>query len=42
VDDGGIGERVGRVEGLLGELEALADPVARDTATETLQAVLEL
>jgi Fe-S cluster biogenesis protein NfuA/nitrite reductase/ring-hydroxylating ferredoxin subunit len=42
VDDGAIGERVGRVEGLLGELEALADPVARDTATETVQAVLEL
>jgi len=35
-------ELIGRVEGLLGELESLADPVARDTALETVQAVLEL
>jgi Fe-S cluster biogenesis protein NfuA/nitrite reductase/ring-hydroxylating ferredoxin subunit len=33
---------IGQVEGLLGELESLADPTARDTALETVQAVLEL
>ena len=33
---------IGQVEGLLGELESLADPAARDTALETVQAVLEL
>jgi Fe-S cluster biogenesis protein NfuA/nitrite reductase/ring-hydroxylating ferredoxin subunit len=35
-------ELIGQVEGLLGELEALSDPSARDTALETVQAVLEL
>ena len=35
-------ELIGQVEGLLGELESLADPAARDTALETVQAVLEL
>jgi Fe-S cluster biogenesis protein NfuA/nitrite reductase/ring-hydroxylating ferredoxin subunit len=35
-------ELTGRVEGLLGELEALADPRARDVALETVQALLEL
>ena len=35
-------ELIGQVEGLLGELESLADPTARDTALETVQAVLEL
>ncbi len=35
-------ELIGRVEGLLGELESLADPAARDVALETVQAVLEL
>jgi Fe-S cluster biogenesis protein NfuA/nitrite reductase/ring-hydroxylating ferredoxin subunit len=33
---------IGRVEGLLEELESLADPAARDVALETVQAVLEL
>lgn len=35
------GERVARIENLLEELEALADPVARETATETVQALLD-
>jgi len=39
VEDGAL---IGRVEGLLGELESLADPRARDTALETVQAVLDL
>jgi Fe-S cluster biogenesis protein NfuA/nitrite reductase/ring-hydroxylating ferredoxin subunit len=33
---------IGQVEALLGELESLGDPSARDTALETVQAVLEL
>ena len=33
---------IGRVEGLLEELESLADPSARGVALETVQAVLEL
>jgi Fe-S cluster biogenesis protein NfuA/nitrite reductase/ring-hydroxylating ferredoxin subunit len=33
---------IGRVEGLLGELESLPDARARDTALETVQAVVEL
>ena len=33
---------IGRVEGLLEQLEALADPSARDVALQTMQAVLEL
>jgi Fe-S cluster biogenesis protein NfuA/nitrite reductase/ring-hydroxylating ferredoxin subunit len=36
------GELIGRVEGLLGEIESLPDPRARDTALETVQAVLDL
>jgi Fe-S cluster biogenesis protein NfuA/nitrite reductase/ring-hydroxylating ferredoxin subunit len=35
-------ELIGRVEGLLEELEALGDPAARDVALETVQAVLDL
>jgi Fe-S cluster biogenesis protein NfuA len=35
-------EQVARVEGLLGRLEALPDAAARDTATEVMQALLEL
>jgi Fe-S cluster biogenesis protein NfuA/nitrite reductase/ring-hydroxylating ferredoxin subunit len=42
VDDGGVGERVARVEALLGQVETLPDPRARETATEMVQAVLEL
>lgn len=36
------GELIGRVEGLLEELESLTDPAARDVALGTVQAVLEL
>jgi Fe-S cluster biogenesis protein NfuA/nitrite reductase/ring-hydroxylating ferredoxin subunit len=39
MDDGAL---IGRVEGLLGELESLADARARDVALETVQAVLDL
>jgi Fe-S cluster biogenesis protein NfuA/nitrite reductase/ring-hydroxylating ferredoxin subunit len=35
-------ELIGRVEGLLEELEVLADPATRDVALETVQAVLAL
>jgi Fe-S cluster biogenesis protein NfuA len=35
-------EQVARVEGLLEQLEALSDPVARATATEVVQALLDL
>lgn len=35
-------EQVARVEGLLGQLDALPDAVARDTATEAMQALLDL
>lgn len=35
-------ELIGRVEGLLEELESLGDPATRDVALETVQAVLEL
>ena len=42
MDDLAADELVGRVEGLLGELESLADPAARELATTTVQALLEL
>ncbi|MEA2398763.1 MAG: hypothetical protein QOK25_2319 [Thermoleophilaceae bacterium] len=42
MDDDGARDRVARVEALLEELDTLADPVARDKATEVVQAVLEL
>jgi Fe-S cluster biogenesis protein NfuA len=35
-------EQIARVEGLLGQLEALPDASARETATETMQALLDL
>jgi Fe-S cluster biogenesis protein NfuA len=35
-------EQVARVEGLLERLEALPDPAARETATEVVQALLDL
>lgn len=35
-------EQVVRVEGLLGQVEALPDAVARETATEVMQALLDL
>jgi Fe-S cluster biogenesis protein NfuA/nitrite reductase/ring-hydroxylating ferredoxin subunit len=36
------GQLIGRVEGLLGDLESLPDARARDTALEAVQAVVEL
>jgi Fe-S cluster biogenesis protein NfuA/nitrite reductase/ring-hydroxylating ferredoxin subunit len=42
LDDLAADELVGRVEGLLGELESLAEPMARGLATTTVQALLEL
>lgn len=42
MDDLQADELVGRVEGLLEELESLADPMARDLATTTVTALLEL
>jgi Fe-S cluster biogenesis protein NfuA/nitrite reductase/ring-hydroxylating ferredoxin subunit len=42
LDDREARERVARVEALLEDVEALADPVARDRATELVQALLEL
>jgi Fe-S cluster biogenesis protein NfuA/nitrite reductase/ring-hydroxylating ferredoxin subunit len=38
----GDAELIGRVEGLLGEVEALPDPSARELALETMQALLDL
>lgn len=35
-------EQVAKVESLLEQLEALSDPAARETATETVQALLDL
>lgn len=42
MDDLAADELVGRVEGLLEELESLGDPMARELATTTVQALLEL
>jgi Fe-S cluster biogenesis protein NfuA/nitrite reductase/ring-hydroxylating ferredoxin subunit len=42
VDDAQAREQVARIEGLLGELEELEDPVARDRATETVGLLLEV
>jgi Fe-S cluster biogenesis protein NfuA/nitrite reductase/ring-hydroxylating ferredoxin subunit len=42
LDETGVGDQVARVEGLLEELEALPDRVARETATEIVAALLEL
>jgi Fe-S cluster biogenesis protein NfuA/nitrite reductase/ring-hydroxylating ferredoxin subunit len=42
VDDRDARERVARIEVLLEEVETLADPAARATATELVQALLEL
>ncbi len=39
---GTAAEQVARVESLLGQLEALPDVAARDTATEVMQALLDL
>lgn len=42
MDDREARERVGRVESLLEGVETLADPVARDMATDVAQALLDL
>ena len=42
LDDQGLQERVARIETLLGEIEALADPNARSRAAEMAQVLLEL
>jgi Fe-S cluster biogenesis protein NfuA/nitrite reductase/ring-hydroxylating ferredoxin subunit len=42
LDSQDTGDRVARIEGLLGEVEALADPLARERATELVQALLDL
>lgn len=42
LDDSEARERVAKVETLLGEVEALADPAARSKAVETVQALLDL
>jgi Fe-S cluster biogenesis protein NfuA len=42
MEDAEARERVARVEGLLADLEALADPVARERSTDCVQALLEL
>jgi Fe-S cluster biogenesis protein NfuA/nitrite reductase/ring-hydroxylating ferredoxin subunit len=42
LDDGAARERVARVEALLADVEALADPGARETATDLVQALLDL
>jgi Fe-S cluster biogenesis protein NfuA len=41
-DDDAGREQIARVEGLLEQLEALSDPAARATATEIVQALLDL
>lgn len=40
--DAATQDRVARVEGLLDEVDALADPAGRETATELVQALVEL
>jgi Fe-S cluster biogenesis protein NfuA/nitrite reductase/ring-hydroxylating ferredoxin subunit len=42
LDDSQLEERVGRIEGLLGEIETLEDPNARARTAEMIQALLEL
>jgi Fe-S cluster biogenesis protein NfuA/nitrite reductase/ring-hydroxylating ferredoxin subunit len=42
LDEGGLQERVVRIETLLGEIETLADPNARSKAAEMAQVLLEL
>jgi Fe-S cluster biogenesis protein NfuA/nitrite reductase/ring-hydroxylating ferredoxin subunit len=42
LDEGGLQERVARVETLLGEIEALEDPNARQKAAEIVQVLLDL
>ena len=42
MDDTDVGERVARVEALLGQIESLPDRVAREAAMEMVQALLDL
>jgi Fe-S cluster biogenesis protein NfuA/nitrite reductase/ring-hydroxylating ferredoxin subunit len=42
LEDHEVAERVGRVEALIGQVEDLPDPVARETAMDMAQAVLDL
>ena len=42
MDDRDAAEKVGRIEGLLEELERLPDPVARERATDAVEALLDL
>jgi Fe-S cluster biogenesis protein NfuA/nitrite reductase/ring-hydroxylating ferredoxin subunit len=42
LDDAAARDRFARVEGLLGEIESLDDPAARDRALEAIQALLDL
>ena len=42
LDDGGLRERVARMDALLAEIEALEDPAARSKAAEVVQVLLEL
>jgi Fe-S cluster biogenesis protein NfuA/nitrite reductase/ring-hydroxylating ferredoxin subunit len=42
LDDTDVGERVARVEALLGQIESLPDRVAREAAMEMVQALLDL
>jgi Fe-S cluster biogenesis protein NfuA/nitrite reductase/ring-hydroxylating ferredoxin subunit len=42
LDEGGLQERVARMEALLGEIEALQDPVARSKAAEMVGVLLDL
>jgi Fe-S cluster biogenesis protein NfuA/nitrite reductase/ring-hydroxylating ferredoxin subunit len=42
LDDHDVGERVAKVEALIGQVEDLPDPVARQTAMEMVEALLDL
>jgi Fe-S cluster biogenesis protein NfuA/nitrite reductase/ring-hydroxylating ferredoxin subunit len=42
LDDQDVGERVAKVEALIGQVEDLPDPVARQTAVEMVEALLDL
>ncbi|HET7269443.1 MAG TPA: hypothetical protein VFI90_00005, partial [Rubrobacter sp.] len=42
LDEGGLQERVTRMETLLGEIEALEDPAARSKAAEMVGVLLDL
>jgi Fe-S cluster biogenesis protein NfuA/nitrite reductase/ring-hydroxylating ferredoxin subunit len=42
LDEGEVSERVARIDALIGQVEGLPDPVARETAMEMVQALLDL